>query len=495
MTMADHTRTSAAQDATADLPTARLARQRRWTIAWLVPLAALIVAGWLVYATWAERGTTITLEMNHGHGLKPGAAVRYRGVVVGEVKSVDLTDDDVDHVLATVVLRQRNEDIARAGSRFWVVRPQLGLDEIAGIETIIGPRYLRVEPGEGEPQYHFSALSQPPVVLNLDPDDLEILVTGSRRAGLRRGAPVRYRQVRIGTVLAVGLTSDGGAVEARVHIEKPYVGLITSQTRFWPDSGFHFDAGITGISVEMDSLQSLLRGGLAVATPPGATETVTTGHRFVLEHEPQQQWLDWQPQVVIGSDMLPAGVGLPELQRCRVVWKKDRIGGLLTSTKSRSGWLLPIEHEQGNGNMLLGPLDMLRPAPDDNEHDVVLEIAGTQAMLLDQVIWNDANLATISADIDNVRWTTRRRLRHPQQPEECIVVTTGSDPPLPLAADRFSPAGQNLWEVDRGVPADRQHHGAAVVSRADGRIIGFVLVEDDDEPMRIAIIPEALIDE
>ena len=38
------------------------------------------------------------------------------------------------------------------------------------------------------------------------------------RSGLRPGAPVLYRQVRIGTVLSVGLTSDGG-----IFTSKPYI--------------------------------------------------------------------------------------------------------------------------------------------------------------------------------------------------------------------------------------------------------------------------------
>ena len=152
-----------------------------------------------------------------------------------------------------------------------------------GLETLVGPRYLAVLPGDGTPRRHFIGFPEPPVVETTEPGDLEIILHASQRGGLRRGAPVTYRQIPVGIVRSVGLASDGGAVEARVHIEKPYAQLVREGTRFFSVGGFEADVGLTGVSLEVESLAALLTGGVALATPPDAGEIVRTGHRFVMD--------------------------------------------------------------------------------------------------------------------------------------------------------------------------------------------------------------------
>ncbi len=203
------------------LPVA-VVKPRRLSLAWIVPAAVVVLAAWLVYRAWTLRGLIITVTLDQGHGLQAGDAVRFRGIVVGEVREVELSSDLQD-VIASVSLRERANEIARAGSRFWVVRPRLGLDQVAGLETLVGPRYLAVLPDRGPRQVHFIGLSEPPLVEQIHPGDLEIILEAPSRGELRPVALLLYRMVRIGTVLSVGLTSDGGAVEC----------ACTSRSRTW----------------------------------------------------------------------------------------------------------------------------------------------------------------------------------------------------------------------------------------------------------------------
>jgi hypothetical protein len=59
--------------------------------------------------------------------------------------------------------------------------------------------------------------------------------------------------------------------------------------------------------------------------------------------------------------------------------------------------------------------------------------------------------------------------------------------PLPVAAGRFS-GSDGSWAVDQAVPIDETWHGAAVVARADGFLVGLLLV--DDGRGRVALLPE-----
>lgn len=465
------------------LPTAELKPQRRWSLAWLIPLAALILAGWLAWSAWSARGVTVEVQFDHGHGLEPGAAVRYRGTIVGAVRDITLSSDG-QSITTTLALHKQADVLARTGSRFWIVRPQIELGEVEGLETIIGARYIAALPGDGPPQHRFVGLPEPPVVEWTEPGDLEVVVKAPARMGLRRGAPVLYRQIRIGAVLSVGLTSDGGAVEARLHIEGPYVPLIRPETRFWPVSGIKADVGISGVRFEAESLQTILNGGIALATPPDAGPVVTTGHRYELDLEPDEDWLQWQPQVAIGRHELPPGAVPPPTARLKLVWEQGRIGPYLSTRKSRQGWGLYTSRG------LLAPLDLLTATDKAEQDTIALETAGRRFALSESPDWTGDKLALVDIELDMNPWPADL-LRHPTEPEDALVITDHATTPLPLAASRFTPAEDGGWAIDPAISIDQSWHGATVVARSDGKVIGLVLVDEDD--LRVALIPDALL--
>ena len=446
------------------VPQAVLKPQRRLSPAMLVPVAALLFAGWLGYTAWVSRGFIITVQLDQGHGIKTGHEVRYRGITVGEVRKVKLAEG-FDGVIVTVSLATQADQLAHSGSRFWVVRPQLGLEGVQGLETLMGPRYLAVAPGLGALQRHFIGLNEPPVVETIEPGDLEIVLQATKRGGLRRGAPVTYRQVPVGAVLSVGLASDGGAVEARVHIEKAYAQLVREGTRFFSVGGLEADVGLTGVSLEVESLAALITGGVALATPPDAGEIVHTGHRFVMDAEPPEDWLTWQPMAVIGNSMLPPGAPVPTPLRARIGWRQ---GFWISRAKSRQGWVLqtPVG--------LLGPANLLRPDEDADSETVVLEVGGDVVRSRPGAGHNGLMLVPIQ--VVQPGWPAQRH-RSPSAPEDCVAIGDPTATPLPLAAARLT-AMDETWAIDPAVPVDESWHGAVVVARSDGFVVGILLVDD-----------------
>ncbi len=472
-----------------DLPAAVLRGQRRPRPIWIVPLVVLGLSVWLGVRSCSERGVIVRVLLEEGgQGLKPGDDVRYRGTAVGQVLSIDV-DESNGGALVTASLQAGADLLARSGSRFWVVRPEFGLARIGGLETLVGPRYLAVLPGRSPGdeadrnrprQRYFVGLAEAPAVETRQPGDLEIVLSATQQRGLRRGAPVTYRQVRVGTVLSVGLTSDGGAVEARVHVEQPYAQLIRGGTRFWDVGGVEANLGLGGLKLRADALETVLAGGVALATPPFAGEVVRTGHRFVLEPAPPEGWLSWQPLIAIGSSMLPPGAALPAPLRARATWKNSGLMSL-SRQRSREGWVLKVE--QG----LLGPSDMLAPDERAEPLSAQLEAAGTVVMLSDPLRWEQEGVGEIEAQVPGSAWPARQ-CRRPAEPEDCLIVGDPTAAPLPVAAGRFS-ATEGSWVVDRAVPIDDTWHGAAVVARADGTLVGLLLV--DNGHGRVALLPES----
>jgi paraquat-inducible protein B len=120
---------------------------------------------------------------------------------------------------------------------------------------------------------------------------------------LRPGSPVYYRGIEVGTVQDIRLSSNAVAAEIHLFIRQRYARLVRSGSRFWNVSGVDVNVGLfRGVEVNVESLRSLVLGGVAFATPidPKA-EPVRNGTVFNLYEKPEKEWLDWAPAIPIAD--------------------------------------------------------------------------------------------------------------------------------------------------------------------------------------------------
>lgn len=304
---------------TGDYPDALLVKHHRFSIIWVVPLIALAVAGWLIYDTYSNRGVDITITFEDGSGLVAGKTlIEYRGVQVGTVQHVRLSEN-----LSDVVVHARLDNsasgLAKEGSEFWVVRPEIGLTGVRGLDTLLSGNYIGLYPGTGKLQRDFKGLSAPPAAGPGQPG-LSLILQAPKLASLQIGSPVYYREFKVGQVDQVSLASDARSVHVHIHIKEGYHNLIRENTRFWNASGIGMDLGLLGVKVKTESLESLLTGGIAFATPPNDSMggTVTDNTVFQLYDSPKDEWLDWSPTLEVPDTTLastppsaPAPSGTP----------------------------------------------------------------------------------------------------------------------------------------------------------------------------------------
>lgn len=90
-------------------------------------------------------GTTITIKVANADGLKVGTSIRFKGLDVGKIEAVDLSDD-LQSVLLKARITEVPERIARVGTQFWVVKPALGIVKTENLETLVTGQYLEVQP-------------------------------------------------------------------------------------------------------------------------------------------------------------------------------------------------------------------------------------------------------------------------------------------------------------------------------------------------------------
>ena len=274
--------------------------RRSLPLIWVVPLIALLTGGWLLVRNSRDRGPEIIIRFQNGAGIEAGKTIlEHHGVAVGAVKSVQL-DEKLDTVLVKVQLAKSAAALARTDSEFWLVRPEIGFAGIKGLDTLLTGARLKVRPGTGgQPASEFVALPRAPLLQNNDHGRSFVLHANTLGA-LTPGAPVFFHEVKVGFVEAHRLTPDADGVLVRVRIRAPYDQLVRPETKFWNSGGVVVKIGLLGAEIRSNSLESLVTGGVAFATPdtPGS-EPAADGSEFSLATEAEKEWLKWKPKIPI----------------------------------------------------------------------------------------------------------------------------------------------------------------------------------------------------
>lgn len=428
----------------APLPKATLKPVGRLALGWygILPGVVLVIVILVVWLSLSQRGPRMRVQFKEGHGLKAGDAVRHRGITVGEVYSVELAHD-LKGVDVVIDLRPTAKAIAVEDSRFWIVRPQADLTGVSGLDTVVGAKYVAVSPGNGAAKREFLGDEAP--VLEEEPGGLHIVVQDKRMGGLRPGAPLTYRGVRIGGVVSSGLASDASAVEVHVYVLPAYKALVRTNSEFWNVSGFKAKVGL-GLTLNAESIETVLAGGMAMATPTPPGHTVSDGYRLDLKEEEPEGWQKWKPSIPLVNPNLPEGKTVPRLVRAVLKYKiKGVVWG--TNPAERPGLLLPVD-----GTWLLGPEDLLSvPKEAAPSFPVALEFEGRSQPI--PASEETGSLGWLKLTGQPLKESLPRdRLRPPRKLENCLLVADSySD--TPFVSESHLKETETGWTIDAALSA------------------------------------------
>jgi paraquat-inducible protein B len=252
--------------------------RRRWpSPIWLVPVIALLIGASMLLHAWLAAGPEIAITFQTATGLEPGkTAVKYKDVTVGIVKDIQLRGDD-SQVLVTVSLNESAENLARADTRFWVVRPRVGIGGVTGIDTLLSGAYIGVDKGSSaRTRSAFTGLESPPAVINNMPGSRFVVQTDDL-GSLDIGSPVYYRRVPVGRIASYQLNADGKSVSLQIFIDAPYDRFVTPNSRFWNASGLDVSVGANGFRLRTQTVAAIMAGGIAFATPENASGASPVG--------------------------------------------------------------------------------------------------------------------------------------------------------------------------------------------------------------------------
>jgi paraquat-inducible protein B len=246
------------------------------SLIWLVPIVAALIGLSLVISAWMQQGPTISISFQSAEGLDPGkTVVKYKDVVIGKVTTIRLSPDR-RRVVVKVDLEKSAAGIAVSDTRFWVVRPRIGLGGVSGIDTLLSGSFIGVDVGDSkDEQTDFVGLETPPSVTH-DAQGKSFILHAGDLGSLDIGSPVYFRRIQVGRVASYKLNDDGKGVTMQIFVESPYDKFVTTNSRFWNASGVDVSLGADGLKLNTQSLATVLAGGVAFQDPLGPHQNVET---------------------------------------------------------------------------------------------------------------------------------------------------------------------------------------------------------------------------
>ncbi|MDY0972311.1 PqiB family protein [Siccibacter turicensis] len=293
------------QETPASTTEAKIKTKRRISPFWLLPVIALLIAGWLIWSSYEDRGATITIDFVSADGIVAGRTpVRYQGVEVGMVQDISLSDD-LGKISVTASIKSDMKEALRSETQFWLVTPKASLAGVSGLDALVGGNYIGMMPGKGEPKDHFTALDTQPKY-RLNNGDLMIHLHAKDLGSLNSGSLVYFRKIPVGRVYDYAINKDKEGVTIDVLIERRFTNLVKKGSRFWNVSGVKANVGLSGAQVELESLAALVNGAIAFDSPD-ASEQAQAEDEFGLYEDLAHS----QRGVIVKLD-LPGGDGLKE---------------------------------------------------------------------------------------------------------------------------------------------------------------------------------------
>lgn len=269
----------------------------KWYV-WLFPIIAALICAWLLVDYFRQKGPSIQIYFEDASSIQAGKTkVRYRGVTIGMVKGIEISKDNKD-VIADVQLQSTAEKFAVEGSKFWMVLPKVNLQEVSGLETLFEGTYINVTPGpaDGKVKLEFKG-SRDGETSEVIEETSSYLLETDNVGSVGVGDSITFRGLKIGSVSKVLLSKSAQTVLLHVNIENKFVRLIRTNTLFWRKMGIQANLGLFKSEIKINSLDSLLHGGIEIATPSGGADIAKAQTRFPLLSAPPKDFEKWNPSL------------------------------------------------------------------------------------------------------------------------------------------------------------------------------------------------------
>lgn len=232
-----------------------------FTSIWIVPFIALIIAGWLAYQYYAELGPEIKIIFPSNQGLKAGQSqIKYKDVPVGTVTKITLQEDG-EGVVVIARMDKVAEPYLNEDTKFWIVKPELGISGVSGLDTLISGNYIGITGKKGgKVKKTFVGLDH--TYRSEMKGEYYVLRSPRGDSSVKQGTPVYLKNIRVGRVEYVLLGLDDIFVDVIIFIDKRYTPYVHTDSKFWVRSTLDAELVNGALDVTLAPFTDLLQGAI-----------------------------------------------------------------------------------------------------------------------------------------------------------------------------------------------------------------------------------------
>src|SRR5678815_2966751 len=129
--------------------------------------------------------------------------------------------DSFQGIVAVAKMTKQADAFMTSGTRFWVVRPRVGLSGVTGLGTLLSGAYIGLDPGKGSHTTTFTGLKEPPPIAS-DVPGRKFVLQAETLGSIGQGAPIYYNGLRVGQVLSYELNPNHQGFTIPIFVNAPY---------------------------------------------------------------------------------------------------------------------------------------------------------------------------------------------------------------------------------------------------------------------------------
>ena len=230
------------------------------TSIWIVPFIALLVAGWLAFQYFSERGEEIRIVFPKNEGLNAGQSqIKFRDVPIGTVQKIELQKNG-NGVVVVARIDKLAKPYLNEKAKFWIVKPEVGISGVSGLDTLLSGTYINMySETEGRFKDSFYGLKE---AFHQNKEGVYYKLTAPSGFNINRGTPVHFKNLTVGRVEYVNISLDSQNIDFIVLIQQQYVPYVHRDSKFWVTSTIDLRYANGRFDINVAPLSNLVQGGI-----------------------------------------------------------------------------------------------------------------------------------------------------------------------------------------------------------------------------------------
>ena len=258
-----------------------------FTSIWIVPFIALVIAGWLAYQYFSQLGPEIRIVFAKNEGLQAGQSqIKYKDVPIGVINKIELQEDS-DGVVVIARMDKSVKAYLHQKSKFWIVKPEVGISGVSGLDTLISGTYIdmyapKKEKKSTDLKFQSKFIGLDYTYRNISGGEYFILNSLKGESSIKEGTPIYLKNIKVGQVEYVVLGLDDASIDVIIFIDKLYTSYINEDSNFWVRSTVDVSFENANLDISVAPFTDLIQGAIEFSTT-GKNEKNRVPNGFIFE--------------------------------------------------------------------------------------------------------------------------------------------------------------------------------------------------------------------